>query len=674
MAHNHNKIILLLMIKNESKIIERCIDNAIDSVDAICILDTGSRDNTVEICNNKLSSLNKPFKIGVEPFKNFGYNRTISFKLAQTLCQELNWNADLTYALAVDADMVIKSTPEFKDYKLTDAGYLVTQQNSKLKYYNIRFMRCNYNWNCIGVTHEYWNGIRGGKIPYELFYIYDKNDGGCKSDKFERDIRLLTEDLISDPNNPRTHFYLAQSYKDIQKYTEAISYYKKRIALGGWNEEIWYSHYQIGICYSKMGHNIKMESWLNRAWKYRPSRAEPLYFLTKYFREHSEHFKSYHYYLKGRAIPYPHTDTLFIEHSVYNGLFDYEKTILSYYVFNNNLSSGLFDIISYINKNIQFSINNVWNNIEHYVESLESTTYKGKYTRLNFPSFDEFNPSSLSVLTYNNTLNINVRYVNYIINNQGQYQIKSLDGIVKTKNGNIICDEGHINQINSINLMNEYIPIKYKSNIEGLEDIRLFTFKNELYFTSSTKSLTPDTKYRIAIGKYNTSQQLMDNIISIEPPTNTTCEKNWIYIPEDSLSEIHEGHNKMNFIYTWYPLQIGAVIDNKLVIHTTYSTPSFFKNFRGSSGIISYDNKIWCIVHFVKYSTPRKYYHSLIQLNSKNMKPERYSIPFCFRRVAIEYCLSIHIQNAELTCFFSENDSNPGMISIPLQNLLFADA
>ena len=67
-AHTHNRIILNLMIKNESKIIERCMGRALEFVDAISILDTGSTDNTVEVCNNYLSKCGKPFKISVEPF------------------------------------------------------------------------------------------------------------------------------------------------------------------------------------------------------------------------------------------------------------------------------------------------------------------------------------------------------------------------------------------------------------------------------------------------------------------------------------------------------------------------------------------------------------------------------------------------------------------------------
>jgi glycosyltransferase involved in cell wall biosynthesis len=54
-AHHYNKIILTLMIKNESKIIERCMSNALEHVDAINILDTGSTDETVTICEKYFS-------------------------------------------------------------------------------------------------------------------------------------------------------------------------------------------------------------------------------------------------------------------------------------------------------------------------------------------------------------------------------------------------------------------------------------------------------------------------------------------------------------------------------------------------------------------------------------------------------------------------------------------
>ena len=80
MVHNHNKIIMNLMIKNESKIIERCIERALDHVDAISILDTGSTDNTVEICNKFLEKCGKPFNVSVEQYKKDNYEISNSYE------------------------------------------------------------------------------------------------------------------------------------------------------------------------------------------------------------------------------------------------------------------------------------------------------------------------------------------------------------------------------------------------------------------------------------------------------------------------------------------------------------------------------------------------------------------------------------------------------------------
>ncbi len=183
-SHRHNKLILLLMIKNESRIIERCITHAIQHVDAVCILDTGSTDNTVEVCQSVLEMTGKPFKIYVDPFKNFGKSRTISFQKAQEFCAELGWPVETTYALAIDGDMNLVVRPEFKDFRLVANGYTVVQANGHLKYHNTRLMRIGSAWKCTGATHEYWDFGGTEKVPFEVMYIDDKNDGGCKSDKF----------------------------------------------------------------------------------------------------------------------------------------------------------------------------------------------------------------------------------------------------------------------------------------------------------------------------------------------------------------------------------------------------------------------------------------------------------------------------------------------------------
>ena len=647
-AHTHNKIILTLMIKNESKIIERCISNVIDLVDAISILDTGSTDNTVEVCTDILTKYKKPFKITTEEFKNFGYNRSISFDRTKEFCKELNWNMKNTYSMAIDADMVICASPAFKNFKLTQNGYTIIQKNNSIKYYNVRFMQIEYNWKCIGATHEYWSGDPTEQISEDIIYIDDISDGGCKSDKVERDIRLLNEDIDDGKNVDRAHFYLAQTLKDIGKHEDAIEKYKKRIELGGWFEEVWYSHYQIGKCYYELKKYIDMEYWMNKAFEYNNNRSEPLYFLTYHYRMVSQHYKAYHYYLKGKNIPFPKNDLLFIEHNVYNGLFDYENTILLCYLIKKR-QDALCELISYINKNIPYSIHNVWDNIHYYIETLRSDTYKGIYTSYQFSDYFEpheisFTPSSCALLAVSpsNKLSIcpdtsayllNLRLVNYSIDKMGGYHMKHPNKKVVTKNSFIFLDKNYkrIGYVGYPEILSENC-IFYDNNIEGLEDIRIFYFKNEIYMTASSKNVTNNDNIDIVLGKYCIINKNITNITPIKSPNNSSCEKNWIYVPELAISNISDDSlkDKMHFIYGWHPLEIGSIDENnELKIHTKYNTPSIFSRFRGSSNIVHYNHQFYTVIHFVKYTTPRVYYHAVV-IFDKSMRPIKYSAPFCF--------------------------------------------
>ena len=141
---------------------------------------------------------------------------------------------------------------KFNKQRLVAPGYKMIQKNNVIEYYNTRLVKLGFPWKCVGVTHEYWDGANTDTVSKEEMMISDIGDGGAKADKFDRDIRLLTEGLKEEPNNVRYVFYLAQSYKDCGKFKESIKLYKKRIQMGGWFEEVWYSYYMIGKCWLQL--------------------------------------------------------------------------------------------------------------------------------------------------------------------------------------------------------------------------------------------------------------------------------------------------------------------------------------------------------------------------------------------------------------------------------------
>lgn len=131
--------------------------------------------------------------------------------------------------------------------------------------------------------------------------------------------------------------------------------------------------------------------------------------------------------------------------------------------------------------------------------------------------------------------------------------------------------------------------------------------------------------------------------------------KNWIPI-----------ENKI--IYKWYPLQIGEIKNNKLLIDTTIQTPTIFKHVRGSSNTVEYNNEYWVIVHGVKYTSPRKYYHMIVILD-KEYKVKKYTIPFYFDTYMIEYCLGLLIEDDIMYMTASRNDSNPIIVKVKVNDI-----
>ncbi|TRZ39155.1 glycosyltransferase [Niallia circulans] len=335
-----------MIVKNESRIIERCLDSAAPIIDCLSICDTGSTDGTVQIIKNWANVNGKNCTVHHTPFQNFGYNRTLSVKLAQQTYP------DSDYILLLDADMILQVEAGFTKKELAADQYLVMQMNNSLKYWNTRLVSARKQWESVGVTHEYWEMKRDVSEIVEIgklttLYILDKEDGGSKQDKFERDKRLLEEAINNNENDKhlkqRYLFYLAQTYYDLQEWDNAIEAYQKRIKEGGWEEEIYYSMHKIGLAYEQLSMYFpvgeKADRFLSlallhlqRAWEFRPSRGEAIYHLARIHRENKHYHICLLYAAEGKAISFPVDDLLFVDFPVHDYLFDYELAIAAYYI------------------------------------------------------------------------------------------------------------------------------------------------------------------------------------------------------------------------------------------------------------------------------------------------------------------------------------------------------
>jgi glycosyltransferase involved in cell wall biosynthesis len=629
------RFVLILMVKNEEKIIRRCLGAVEGLVDAYVITDTGSTDTTTEIALDFLSTHDGC--LDVNTWKDFGHNRSLSFKNAQSYCKAKGWELNDSYGLLLDGDMIFVPG-KLKEQSLGDLGYTIIQSAGNLEYPNTRLVRMDYDWVCRGVTHEYWDGPTV-HLTKSICYIDDRNDGGCKGDKFPRDLALLIKGVEEEPTNVRYVFYLAQTYHGMGKWEEAIEMYKRRIELGGWFEEVWYSHYMIAKTYDTLGDMYKFEEWVQRAYAFHPGRSEALYQLARSLRIRGDHYKAMHYIQLGKKIPLS-KDSLFIEQDVYTGLFDYEESVCRYYTLGTK-RDALRESMKYLMTNKPFP-DSVYSNMKFYIEVLEgeSTPYPVKRDLFG----PNFHPAHISISEpYHN-----IRFVNYNLNHTNTtYTMK--DGSYSDSNP-VLTQNACYNEVTKeVVLMDDAstnLP-RVPAHVKGLEDVRLYRNKaGDLCFSATVAEYAH--RHAVMRGQYDPDTGKYRDCIVMDSPTGSTCEKNWLAITGTD-----------DVIYHWFPLQIGKYRGSKMDIHTRHPTPWFFRHLRGSGAPARTKNELWALTHFVIGEHPRNYFSCIVVLDDTTYVPKRVSIPFLFHSNYVEFSMNIRVQGKNVKCIYSTLDDNP---------------
>ena len=607
-------ICLNMIVKNESRIIKRLLDSVISIIDTYCICDTGSTDNTTEIIEQYFAEQNMSGKIIHHEFVNFEVDRNIALKAAEDMAD---------YVLLIDADMVLQIEPEFLKADLNCPVYTLLQMSS-LSYYNARIVSTKIGATYSGTTHECINiPDKNNEQRLTTLKIMDIGDGGCKANKFTRDVDLLLKGLEANPNNIRYNFYLANSYADTGDYKNALKYYEAHAKIVTWNEEEFYNYYRQGKCYQHICEHDKMTIAWMKAWSVRPTRVESLYELLHYHRCRSEWNMCKLYYEMARSIVYPKDDILFVHKDIYEHKLLYEYSIFAYYIGEKDLVyRSIATLMSIPNV---YELDNLFHNYKFYyplLKAIKCIKIKESFSRIINGETYNFRSSTPSIVSYRNEYIMNLRFVNYNITANGTYEwVKNIITINKYIKLEASLDFKHENMIE---LESTILDRQY----EGIEDIKLMSYNDEIYFTGT--SFKTNNKIGIVGGKYNCR-----DIFEFTKDNEAGCEKNWVYLPDAT-----------RMIYKWSPLQIGELVDNRLVNITEKPMPNVFSWARGSTNAFKYNSEIWFIVHLVYQhdGEPRIYYHMFVKFDLE-MNLLDYSVPLKFSNQPIEYCCGLIVED-----------------------------
>jgi hypothetical protein len=241
---------------------------------------------------------------------------------------------------------------------------------------------------------------------------------------------------------------------------------------------------------------------------------------------------------------------------------------------------------------------------------------------------------------------MNIRWSNYKLNENGNVILNypltiSLNSYLILDNlFNKIGEEYFLDSVENYN--NPYV---------GIEDARIFKYSNKLYYIGSAFNENTNT-IAITSNEYilntnNTKFQMNKTIIIPSFYDYIRVEKNWCFV---------EYNKQMCFIYNWYPLTICQIDNNnKLnILETKDIKDEFFKNVKGSTSGVLFNNEIWFILH----KTINNDYLHFFAVFDVNMNLLRYSNLFKLNKCKIEYCIGLIINNDTTILSFSSLDTS----------------
>ncbi len=303
------KICLMMIVKNESSVIRRCLQSIKHHIHYWVIADTGSTDGTQSLIRECLAEI--PGELHERPWVDFAHNRNEVLAFAQ---------GKGDYLMHIDADDEIVFADRFCMPTLKKDFYEILTIAGQINSRRVFLLKNMPGWKWEGVLHENLINFqaKAGAMISGATYIYHQQ--GChsrESNRAMKDAAIFERALKTDPENSRYVFYLGQSYFYSEQWEPALKAYQKRVAMNGWDEERFLSQLRIGEIQEKLNYpsHILINSY-GQAYQLRPSRIEPIFFIADHLLKKEHHFLSYTMAKSAETMPLS-SDTVFVQRWMY---------------------------------------------------------------------------------------------------------------------------------------------------------------------------------------------------------------------------------------------------------------------------------------------------------------------------------------------------------------------
>ena len=619
---------------------------------------TGSTDRTKEVAADLLGRAGRRYHVVPTSFRAWDQARNEALDAARSL------EPGASYLMLADADMELRTAPGFDFGSLTADAYKVRQESGAAWYDNVRLVRPGARASYKGVTHEFL-AVEGRVERTDGFWFLDHADGANRKDKFDRDIKLLRDGLASDGMPSRYMFYLAQSYRDKGDTAEALRWYSTRADFGGWKEEAWYSAHMAGRCAKALGRFPEFLEWELRACAESPDRAEGWMDLARAFRERGWHELAFVFAERASRCRAAGS-SLFVDKAAHGYQPKAEMSISGYYVGGEaraKAKGAAYELLT----EPGLPQGDAWAARQNALFYLEGAAAEFPGARPGLADFGvaegvfgENNPSLCA--RPDGGYEMVVRSVNYEWPASGPFKARILDGSGKVQTRNWYVRLGGDMGVESRVLMDfaRLPPPPYDSVIHGVEDMRLFRWRGRLFGVGMSTRYNREGRCRQVLVEMEEGGQ-PKRLVPLEYPGSAATEKNWLPFC---------GHDEeMLLLYRCGPTKVVRVDPETGEVSDKASSkpPADLSMWKGGSQLVPWRGGGWVFaVHeTVEYEDkPRVYWHRLVHLGP-DIAVRRFTEPFCFLKVGVEYCAGLAEGGDGLVASFGLEDRRAGLCWIP---------
>lgn len=218
---------LCMIVKNEERYIERCLESVKQVVNEIIIVDTGSKDSTIEIANKYTTNI-----YSFDWVNDFSAARNFALKHAKS-----------DYILVMDADEYLEEDVDFQRDLIKEYDYYVFNIKNHMKFNRsfthtaVRMFRNHVDFKYENRLHEHLNILEsnnkytGDMSVCTIEHLGYMDEEILEEKKYKRNLPLMKLEVKENPTAYNL-FNMGKTYFGMNEFKKTVPYFQKSYSLG----------------------------------------------------------------------------------------------------------------------------------------------------------------------------------------------------------------------------------------------------------------------------------------------------------------------------------------------------------------------------------------------------------------------------------------------------------